>query len=100
VYPILRFGHDYTFKTVDRGVIELVGPSGLVRFWLQVTQTVSRWQSGYVFNYVFSMVIGLLICIFFVRAGVDSIDLRFFMLFMALFVFKNVLPNTCSIKSL
>jgi NADH-ubiquinone oxidoreductase chain 5 len=99
VYPILRFGHGYTFKIVDRGIIELVGPSGLVRFWLQVTQIVSKWQSGYVFNYVFSMVIGLLICIFFVRTGVESIDLRFFMLFVALFVFKNVLPTARSAKN-
>ena len=69
VYPVLQLGHNYTFKLVDRGVIELVGPTGLVRFWLKASDTFSRWQSGYLFNYVFSMVIGLLICLFLARFG-------------------------------
>lgn len=96
VYPVLKFGHNYTFKTIDRGSVELIGPTGLVRFWLQVIPVIYKWQSGYIFNYVFSMVIGLLICIFFVRVGFQLTDFRFFMLFTALFAFKNTTLISCT----
>lgn len=99
VYPVLRFGHNYTFKVIDRGSVEVIGPTGLVRFWLQVIPIIAKWQSGYVFNYVFSMVIGLLICIFFVRSGTQIVDLRFFMLFVALFVFKKATLGVCCTKN-
>lgn len=74
VYPTLRLGHNYTFKAVDRGIIELVGPTGLVRFWFKVSDLFAKWQSGYVFNYVFSMVIGLLFCLLLVRFSSASFD--------------------------
>lgn len=91
VYPLLRFGHEYGFKTLDRGFIELVGPTGLVRFWLQTVRFSSTWQSGYVFNYVFSMVVGLLVCIFFVRLDSSFLELRFLLLFSVLFLIKKIL---------
>jgi NADH-ubiquinone oxidoreductase chain 5 len=67
VYPLLRLGHAYTFKTLDRGFVELLGPTGLVRFWLQSSELISRWQSGYIFNYVFSMVMALVFVLLWVR---------------------------------
>lgn len=91
VYPLLRFSHTYTFKTLDRGVVELVGPTGLVRFWLQGIRASSTWQSGYVFNYVFSMVIGLFFCIFCMRLEGAFIEVKFLALFAVLFLIKKVL---------
>lgn len=91
VYPFLRFGHDYTFKMLDRGIIELFGPTGLVRFWLNAIRVSLVWQSGYVFNYVFSMVVGLFLCIFFVRLHNFSVEDRFLALFLVLFFIKQIL---------
>ena len=57
VIPALLLGNNYTFKGLDRGLIELFGPTGLVRFWLFFTPLLRTLQSGFIFNYVFSMVI-------------------------------------------
>jgi NADH-ubiquinone oxidoreductase chain 5 len=91
VYPVLRFGHQHSFKTLDRGVIELLGPTGFVRFWLQIVRFSSMWQSGYVFNYVFSMVVGLLVCISFVRLDSSFLELRFLLVFSLMFLIRKIL---------
>lgn len=59
VTPFLKFGNDYTFKSLDRGIIEFFGPTGLVRFWLKFTPLFVSLQSGLLFNYVFCMVVSL-----------------------------------------
>lgn len=91
VYPLLRFSHSYTFKVLDRGIIELLGPTGLVRFWLLAIRAISAWQSGYLFNYVFSMVIGLLVCLLSIRMDLSAVEVRFLVLFVALFLIKKIL---------
>ena len=88
VYPVLHLGHRLTFKVIDRGIVELIGPTGLVRGWMQVSKLLSRWQSGYLFNYVFSMVVGLLICLLFLR--VTSWSLGFDVLVLSCLFFSSL----------
>lgn len=89
VYPLLRIGHGYTFKTIDRGVVELIGPTGVVRFWLVTSLMFAKWQSGYIFNYVFSMVIALVCALMLLRAYTFSSSLLVFsILFCLMFVFQ------------
>lgn len=93
VYSTLKVGHRVTFKMIDRGVIELVGPTGLVRFWLQLVKIVSKWHSGYVFNYVFSMVVGLLVSLLFIRTtswGIESSLFVFIFAFSLFFAIKDL----------
>lgn len=67
VLPFLKIANSFSFKSVDRGLIELVGPTGLVRFWLNLVPVLSNWQSGFIFNYVFSMVVGVICFVFMVK---------------------------------
>jgi NADH-ubiquinone oxidoreductase chain 5 len=96
VYPLLRLGHTYTFKTLDRGVIEFLGPTGLVRFWLQASGLISRWQSGYIFNYVFSMVIALVFMLLWVRIFAAPATLA---LFSALFCAAYFLQDSARLST-
>ena len=59
VGSILHFGYFITFKSLDRGAIELVGPTGIVRSLSYLTEKVSKWQSGFLYHYVFIMIAGI-----------------------------------------
>lgn len=91
----------FTFKTIDRGLVEVYGPLGLVRFFNILMQKFSNLQTGYIHHYVFVMVnsvtffLGIL---FFLNLIVYfQFDLRFFILniFIILFILnnKNIINN-------
>lgn len=66
VYPFLHFGHKVSFMMLDRGIIELVGPTGLVRLTQIILLNLKKLHSGLLFNYIFGMVFCLFFLIFFV----------------------------------
>jgi len=43
---VLRAGQDLTYKLMDRGYIELMGPEGVSRGVKEMTKRVSSTQSG------------------------------------------------------
>jgi len=63
VRKVLDFGYNTTFKKLDRGFIELIGPTGIVRIMMILAEKVSAFQSGYIYHYVFVIVLGLLFII-------------------------------------
>lgn len=69
VKNILGFGYNYTFKSVDRGLIELIGPTGIVRLVQQLSLKVSKLQSGYIYNYVYIIIIGVVFSISILGVG-------------------------------
>lgn len=52
-----------TYRTLDKGVLELVGPKGISDRMVQLTQGISNLQSGLVFNYALIILIGAAIFI-------------------------------------
>jgi NADH-ubiquinone oxidoreductase chain 5 len=56
----LTFGYTISFKTLDKGSFEILGPSGIANTALNLTQYVSRLQSGMIYHYAVVMLIGLL----------------------------------------
>ena len=59
----LAFGYNISFKTLDKGSFEILGPSGIANTALNLTQYFSRLQSGMIYHYAVVMLIGLLILI-------------------------------------
>lgn len=57
VLNILNFGHLVTYRIIDRGVLEIMGPNGVSRVLIRLTRNISNLQSGMVFNYVLIMII-------------------------------------------
>jgi len=64
VQSILKFGYNVSFKTLDKGFIELLGPYGLTKSISLVTNKYLKLQSGYLYHYAFSMVFGLIFLVF------------------------------------
>lgn len=89
VLPALSFGNNYTFKNLDRGLIELFGPTGLVRFWLGFSSLFRNLQSGFIFNYVFFMVIAVVLLL--LSRYAFHLESALFP-FSFLFVFSSLLP--------
>ena len=56
----LNFGYSISFKTLDKGSFEILGPSGIASTALHLTQYFSRLQSGMVYHYAVVMLIGLI----------------------------------------
>ena len=59
VRTCLNFGYKISFKLLDRGVIELIGPFGIVKVVTNLVRRVSLLQTGFIFNYAFMMLSGV-----------------------------------------
>lgn len=88
---LLRFGYYTTYKTIDKGFIELFGPSGLSKLILKTSKAVSNIQSGLLNHYAFFMFVGLIFFIFIVTFfSVFSIfiETHVFFLLMLIWIFR------------
>jgi NADH-ubiquinone oxidoreductase chain 5 len=56
---ILKLGYKTTYKILDKGVIELLGPKGLALLTLILSKHISKLQSGLIHQYAFIMFIGV-----------------------------------------
>nr|YP_008592466.1 NADH dehydrogenase subunit 5 [Hymeniacidon sinapium]AGP05004.1 NADH dehydrogenase subunit 5 [Hymeniacidon sinapium] len=57
VKNVWKFGHLVTYRIIDRGILETIGPKGISKVLISLTQTISNYQSGMVFNYALIMII-------------------------------------------
>jgi NADH-ubiquinone oxidoreductase chain 5 len=67
-YPFLKMGYDITFKTIDKGLLEVVGPSGVMKLLgskhpESFLSSVNKLQSGAIYHYAIVMLFGLTIFI-------------------------------------
>ena len=58
VRNVWRLGHLISYRVLDKGVLELIGPKGISDLMIQLTQGISNLQSGLVFNYALIILIG------------------------------------------
>ena len=63
VQKALSFGYEVSFKTLDKGIIEILGPYGISQTFQKLSRQISKIQSGFVYHYALSMLIGLTFCI-------------------------------------
>jgi len=55
----LSFGYKTSYKTIDRGIIEMLGPYGLSSMVNVQGSLLSRLQTGFVYHYAFVMLVGV-----------------------------------------
>jgi proton-translocating NADH-quinone oxidoreductase chain L len=55
---VLHIGYDGTYKVVDRGIIEFLGPFGLSNLLYNQKINFSRLQTGLIYHYTFVMLVG------------------------------------------
>lgn len=66
VVKVLSFGKAGSFQLIDRGILELIGPTGLVRLFSLFSKNISKLQTGFLYNYIYFMVISIFILFTFI----------------------------------
>jgi NADH-ubiquinone oxidoreductase chain 5 len=93
IKPSLWFGYEVSFKTLDKGIFEILGPTGISSTLRQLASDIRKLQTGFVAHYAFVMLIGLTVfmSIFglwdFISFWVDN---RLYFLLMISILFYNV----------
>jgi len=59
VQKSMNFGYHISFKLIDKGLIEMLGPYGISQLLLKVAKLNSSIQTGYLYHYAFIMLTGL-----------------------------------------
>nr|AAC99648.1 NADH dehydrogenase subunit 5 [Sarcophyton glaucum] len=60
---IWKFGHIVSYRIIDRGVLEILGPTGIALFMVDRTKELSSLQSGLLFNYALMILVGTAIAL-------------------------------------
>uniref|UniRef100_UPI0030029966 NADH dehydrogenase subunit 5 n=1 Tax=Cocconeiopsis kantsiensis TaxID=3082010 RepID=UPI0030029966 len=89
-----KFGYSVSYKFVDRGVFELLGPTGLSNSALKISTNFHKMQTGYIYHYTLLILIGVSSFFGFkILLGLIGIifDFRLLLifLFMSLFLIKS-----------
>jgi len=61
--PALSFGYKVSFKTLDKGFIELLGPAGIMQVCGQSVRKISVIHSGFIYHYALIMLCGVIWCV-------------------------------------
>nr|QGN75128.1 NADH dehydrogenase subunit 5 [Chlorella vulgaris] len=88
----LKFGYIVSFKTLDKGIFEILGPSGIAHSFLNFAQYLNRLQSGLIYHYAVVMLFGIisLITVISLWDFLEGIlDTRFYFLYLISFLFYN-----------
>ena len=86
--PVLYLGHVYTYKDIDRGLIEKFGPWGIVTSIKSYVATFRLIQTGYIYNYLLLIIFSIYIIIsiyFFIDILIVPLSLLFFLIVINLF---------------
>lgn len=57
--PSMSFGYNLSFKTLDKGIIEILGPYGIAKTFQHLAGHISKLQSGFIYHYALIMLISL-----------------------------------------
>ncbi len=55
----INFGYLISFKIIDRGLIEVVGPFGIVNILKNLSKQTSNLQTGLIYHYAFIIILGI-----------------------------------------
>jgi NADH-ubiquinone oxidoreductase chain 5 len=90
----LFLGYEITYKTLDRGIIEIFGPFGISSLLYSKNSFVNKLQTGLIYHYTFAILFGtisLIILIGFSPYISYIIDPRILILFIFLILFNLVI---------
>ena len=88
-----KFGYSISYKFVDRGIFEILGPFGLSTFFSKISSNLSNLQSNYLYHFTFSILVSISALFSFRYIWLlfnDVVDYRVLILsFFLLFFFIN-----------
>ena len=91
----LDFGYNTSWKRLDKGCFEIIGPYGIGQIFPTWSRHVSRLQSGIIYHYAVIMLLGLTLAITLVALWDTleaAVDPRFYFVFGITFLFCTSAP--------
>jgi len=90
--PLVSFGYFVSFRTMDKGLVEVLGPYGAVNTFSNLMKTTSKLQTGYIYHYAFVMLVGLVIflastSLWFTIQSYFFMDSRLLFIYIAILLF-------------
>jgi proton-translocating NADH-quinone oxidoreductase chain L len=83
---ILKIGYNYTYKIIDKGLIEMCGPFGLMSIFSFLSQKIILIQTGYIYHYSLLILISILFLI-----NILFFSITFFFNFVIILLFFFIL---------
>jgi NADH-ubiquinone oxidoreductase chain 5 len=85
---LLQSAYEFTYKKVDRGIIENFGPYGIVQSSSKMSFIFSFLQSGFLYHYAFVILLGTCVFLFLLTVfnQIFTLSLLLFFLFVLLFM--------------
>jgi len=82
------YNYFYTifFLIIDRGLLEIMGPTGLTVFFNKTFNKISLFSTGFLYHYAFYMTVGLAFVFILFTLSFLNIGLEYILLFIGLFV--------------
>ena len=84
---LFNFGYKISFKIIDRGYFELLGPLGIVRIFNFLSIRSSFFQSGLIYHYILIIFISFILFIFWYN-NLLFFDIEIFFIFIACYLFS------------
>lgn len=89
---ILNFSYYISFKSLDRGFIELIGPYGIVQFIKNISLKLHFFQTGLIYNYILMIILGISSILLLTFLPIYFTIMLFFIYFY-LFIYIIMLKN-------
>jgi NADH-ubiquinone oxidoreductase chain 5 len=81
----------FTFKEIDRGLIEIIGPLGITRALNIIISKLTILRSGYLYHYLFLIIISILVLLLFWSSLIlffdYNVDIRFYLINIFIIIF-------------
>nr|YP_009449531.1 NADH dehydrogenase subunit 5 [Cymbomonas tetramitiformis]ANA57075.1 NADH dehydrogenase subunit 5 [Cymbomonas tetramitiformis] len=89
--PLMQFGYEVSFKALDKGAIEILGPYGISK--MITNSKVSKLQSGFIYHYALIMLIGLTFLIYISSSDTPVCSKTLYVIYLITFLFFNSFLN-------
>jgi NADH-ubiquinone oxidoreductase chain 5 len=83
-----KFGFSISYKFIDRGVFEILGPTGLSSIILKISYNIHKMQTNFIYHYTFLILIGatILFCIKQIFLSIEIFVIIFILIFFIIFL--------------
>jgi NADH-ubiquinone oxidoreductase chain 5 len=93
--PLVSFGYFVSFRGIDKGVVEFLGPYGAVSSFSHLMKKISKLQTGYIYHYAFVMLVGIVLLLTVTSLWVNLqsyffIDSRLLFIYVLLLFFYKI----------
>jgi len=83
----LKFGFNFSYKLIDRGIIEHFGTYGITKEINTASKVILKFQSGFLYHYTFSILLGSTLLIIGLTFFLKIFSLNLLILFTLVFIF-------------